>query len=269
MFYLSKFAGFFTQPSSVLLILLVVGSALLWTRRWRLGRALILAGTAIAIIGLLPTGNWLILPLEERFKRPDLEGRTVDGIIVLGGGEDSRVAKGRNVHAMNEAGERLTEGIALARRYPKAKLVFTGGAVNILYAPTIGAEAARRMLEDFDLGDPARLILEPKARTTWENAVYTKALVNPKPGETWLLVTSAAHMPRSMGVFRKVGFAVEPWPADYRTAGAEDRFRMFESPAEGLRRLENTLHEWLGLLAYRLTGRTDPLLPGPADPIAR
>jgi uncharacterized SAM-binding protein YcdF (DUF218 family) len=264
LFYLSKILDFCAQPSSILLFLLILGGALLWSRHWRVGRWLIVVSAAIVLVGgLLPTGNWLILPLEQRFERPDLTGKTVDGIIILGGGEDSRVAKARNVHGLNEAGERFTEGIALARRFPNAKLVFTGGAVNILYAPTIGAEGARRILQDFDLGDPRRLILESKARTTWENAVYTKALVQPKPGERWLLVTSAWHMPRAIGAFRKAGFPVEPWPVDYRTAGSEDLYRFFESPAEGLRRLEATLHEWVGLVAYRLLGKSDALLPGP------
>jgi uncharacterized SAM-binding protein YcdF (DUF218 family) len=264
LFHISKIAGFFMQPSSLLMVLLLIACALLWSRYWNAGRWLVVAGTALLLIGgEAPTASWLILPLEERFQRPDLASVNVDGIIILGGGEDSRVAKARNVHALNEAGERITEGLALARRYPKAKLVFTGGSTEILFAPTVGAEAASRIMQDFDLGDPRRVVLEAKARNTWENAVFTKELVKPKPGERWLLVTSAAHMPRAMGVFRKAGFPVEPWPVDYRTAGPRDRWLPFESPSEGLRRLEAALHEWYGLIAYRLMGRSDDLLPGP------
>ncbi len=264
MFPISKIVGFFMQPSALLLVLLLVACAVLWSRYWNVGRWLVVAATALLLIGgEAPTASWLILPLEERFQRPDLANANVDGIIILGGGEDSRVAKARNVHALNEAGERLTEGLALARRYPKAKLVFTGGSTEILFAPTVGAEAARRIMDDFDLGDRSRIVLEDKARNTWENAVFTKDLVKPQPGERWLLVTSAAHMPRSMGVFRKAGFPVEPWPVDYRTAGSRDRWLPFEAPSEGLRRLEAALHEWYGLVAYRVLGRTDALLPAP------
>ena len=252
------------QPSALLLVLLLVACALLWSRYWNWGRWLVVACAALLLIGgEAPTASWLIYPLEERFHRPDLANAPVDGIIILGGGEDSRIAKARNVHALNEAGERLTEGLALARRFPKAKLVFTGGSIEILFAPTIGAEAASRILQDFDLGDPKRLVLEARARNTWENAVFTKELVKPKPGERWLLVTSAAHMPRAMGAFRKAGFPVEPWPVDYRTAGPRDRWLPFEAPSEGLRRLEAALHEWYGLIAYRVLGRTDALLPAP------
>ena len=93
--------------------------------------------------------------------------------------------------------------------------------------------------------------------------IKTKALVDPKPGQRWLLVTSAWHMPRAMAAFRKAGFQVEPWPVDYRTAGWSDAFHLFpfESPAQGLRQLDLAVHEWLGLLAYRLSGRSDDAFP--------
>jgi uncharacterized SAM-binding protein YcdF (DUF218 family) len=87
--------------------------------------------------------------------------------------------------------------------------------------------------------------------------------VQPQPGQRWLLVTSANHMPRAMGAFRKAGFTVEPWPVDYRTADKYDRYLMFEAPSEGLRRLELAVHEWIGLIAYRLMGRSDELFPRP------
>jgi len=111
--------------------------------------------------------------------------------------------------------------------------------------------------------EDGRLILESKARDTWENAVNVKALVSPKTGERWLLVTSAWHMPRSVGVFRRVGFAIEPWPVDYRTADDWDALRLFDAPADGLKRLDTAMREWIGLVAYRATGRTDALFPAP------
>jgi uncharacterized SAM-binding protein YcdF (DUF218 family) len=260
--YVSKIFWFCAQPSGLLLIMLLTGAALLFTRHQKAARRLVLASAALLLVGgLLPLGTWLMLPLEGRFARADLSGRDIDGIVVLGGVEDARVAMGRGTHALNEAAERLTETATLARRYPKAKIVFTSGATEILTAPTIGADAAALVLRDF--GVEGRLILERKARNTWENAVYAKALVQPQPGERWLLVTSAWHMPRAMGVFRKAGFLVEPWPVDYRTAGPWDAVRLFDAPSDGLRRLEAALHEWVGLLAYRLLGRTDALFPGP------
>jgi uncharacterized SAM-binding protein YcdF (DUF218 family) len=265
-FYLSKILWFCLQPSALLLILLIAGAALMATRHHRAGRRLVLASTALLLIGgLLPLSTWLILPLEERFARTDLSGRAVDGIIILGGMEDARVSTARHAHAIDEAAERLTEAAALAKRFPQSKIVLTGGSAEVLSAPTIGADAAGLVMRDLGVGDD-RLLLEREARDTWENAVKSKALVGPKPGERWLLVTSAWHMPRAVGVFRKARFAVEPWPVDYRTVGWSDAFQLFpfESPAQGLRQLDLAVHEWLGLMAYRLTGRSDEVFPGPS-----
>jgi uncharacterized SAM-binding protein YcdF (DUF218 family) len=263
-FYLSKILGFCLQPSALLLILLIAGTALLATRHYKTGWRLVLASTALLFVGgLLPLGTWLILPLEERFARADLSGRPIDGIVVLGGMEDPRISAARHAHALNEAAERLTETAVLARRFPKAKIVVTSGAVEIVSAPDVGTDAIEVVLRDLGIGED-RLLREREARDTWENAAKSKALVGPKPGERWLLVTSASHMPRAMGAFRKAGFAVEPWPVDYRTTGWRDVSRLMESPAEGLLRLELAVHEWLGLIAYRLTGRSDQVFPGPS-----
>jgi len=250
-YYVSKIVWFGLQPSSLLLILLLAGTALLFTRYQTAGRRLVLASAALLLIGgLLPLSTWLILPLEDRFPRADLSGPPVDGIVVLGGTEDARVAARRHAHALNETAERLTEAAALARRFPKAKIVFTSGRVGVLSGPKIGADAAQPVFQALGIG-PDRLLLEGRSRNTWQNAVYTKALVKPKPGERWLLVTSAAHMPRAMGVFRQAGFPVEPWPVDYRTAGPEDAGRLLEAPSEGLRRLETAVREWTWSTACR------------------
>ncbi len=107
------------------------------------------------------------------------------------------------------------------------------------------------------------MILESRSRNTIENALLTKQLVQPKPGERWLLVTSASHMPRSVGVFRRAGFPVEAHPVDWRTRGRADAFAPFGTLAAGLARTDTALHEWAGLVGYRLTGRTSELLPGP------
>jgi len=260
---IAKVLWFSLQPSSLILTLLITGAALLFTRHWRAGRRLVVASGALFLIGgMPPLGNVLILPLEQRFARADLSGRDVDGIIVLGGVEDARVAAGRHVHAMNEAGERITEAAALALRYPRAKVLFTSGSVGYGGAHAAGADGADLIFRDLGIADD-RLLPERASHNTWENAVYTKALAAPQPGQRWLLVTSASHMPRAMGVFRKVGFAVEPWPVDFRTADARDWFQTFESPAEGLRRVELAVHEWIGLITYWLMGRSDELFPRP------
>lgn len=263
MFYISKVFWAVMQPAMLLLILTVTGAALLGTRYQRTGRGLVIAAAVFFVIGGLgPLSSWMILPLEDRFPRTVLGDRPVDGIIILGGSEDSRVAAGRGAHALNESAERMTEAAALARRYPNAKVVFTGGSIEILREPTVGADAAGVVLRDLGVGSD-RLILERKARNTAENAVLAKQLADPKPGERWLLVTSAWHMPRAMGLFRKAGFDVQAWPSDYRTAGPGDAWMLFASPVEGIRRLDFVVKEWLGLAVNRLTGKSDELFPAP------
>jgi len=263
-FYLAKTLWFFAQPSGLLLLLLLTGAALLLAGRDRVGRRLVVASAGLLLFGgWLPVSNWLMLPLEQRFSRADLAGG-VDGIVVLGGGEEARIWAERAGHALNEAGERFTEAVALARRYPKAKVAFTGGAIELLTAPKVGADAARAIFADLGLAEGERLLFERTARDTLENAVLVKALAQPKAGERWLLVTSAWHMPRAIGAFRKAGFPVEPWPVDYRTASLWDALRPFEAPADGLKRFDTALREWVGLVVYRASGRTSALLPGPS-----
>ncbi|MDP1909618.1 MAG: YdcF family protein [Hyphomicrobium sp.] len=263
MFYISKVFWAVMQPAMLLLILIVTGAVLLGTRYQRTGRGLVIAAAVFFVVGGLgPLSSWMILPLEDRFPRTILGDRPVDGIIILGGSEDSRVAAGRGAHALNESAERMTEAAALARRYPNAKVVFTGGSIEILGAPTVGADAAAIVLRDLGVGSD-RLMRERKARNTAENAILAKQIADPKPGERWLLVTSAWHMPRAMGLFRKAGFDVEPWPSDYRTAGPGDAWMLFASPVEGIRRLDFVVKEWLGLAVNRLTGKSDELFPAP------
>ena len=258
-FYVSKLVWFVVQPSSLIALLLIGGVVLaLWRRRW--GVRLAWAGAVLyAIVGFSPLGHWLMIPLEDRFARTDLSV-PVDGIIVLGGSIDTVVSKARGVTALNEAAERLSEGAALARQFPSARLVFTGGSARILYDSMTEAGAAKALFARLGVA-PKRVLLEARARNTAENAAFTRDLVRPEPGERWLLVTSAFHMPRALGAFRAVGFEAVPWPVDYRTRGLADTWRLFPRASEGLRRVDLAAKEWAGLLAYYVTGRTSTLLP--------
>ena len=110
--------------------------------------------------------------------------------------------------------------------------------------------------------DEARVIFEDRARDTHENALLSKPLAAPEPGERWLLVTSASHMPRAVGAFRQVGWPVIPYPVDFRTGG---ELRLVAAPDAGQRwrELDHAARSWIGLIAYRLTGRIPSLLPAP------
>lgn len=262
-FYLSKIVWFFFQPSSALLVLALIGSALLFTRWWRLGRFTVAAALILmAVAGLSPLGQALILPLEERFPQLADNAPAPDGIIVLGGAFDTVVSPARGVATLNEAAERLTALVTLARRYPQAQLVFSGGSGQVFFAGAPEAEIARLMLSEAGL-DPDRLVLEGQSRNTFQNALLTKGVLRPKASERWLLVTSAYHMPRAIGCFRRVGFPVTAYPVDYRTRGAADLIRPFDKVSEGLRRVDLATREWVGLTVYWLTGRSSAFFPAP------
>jgi len=263
-FPVAKIAWLVVQPSSILLLLLLLGVVLLWTRFARAGRWIALTAAVLLLVaGLSPLGNVLILPLEERFSRAHFaEGEAPAGIIVLGGAQDTLVSSGRDVIAINEAGERIVEAVALARRFPKARIVFTGGTNQLIFESETEAESAKTFFDQLGVAS-GRLLLEDQARDTYENAQLTKKLVTPEPGERWLLVTSASHMPRAMGCFRAADFEVEAWPVDYRTRGREDIWRFFDKPSEGLRRMDKAMREWVGLVVYWITDRTSALFPQP------
>jgi len=262
-FYLAKVLWFLTQPSSLIAATLTMGAILVGTAWQRLGRRLLIAGiAALLTCGLSPLSDALIVPLENRFARPDLaSGSPIAGIVVLGGAEDSRADPLRELAGLNEAAERMTEAIALARRFPAARLVLSGGTAGPLASGLPGATSMGRLLEALGVAR-GRVTLETRSRDTYENAVFTKGLVNPRAGERWLLITTAWHMPRAMGCFRQAGFAVEPWPVDYRTSGRIEVWRNSSIP-EGLRQMDFIMREYAGLLMYYLRGRTGTLVPGP------
>jgi uncharacterized SAM-binding protein YcdF (DUF218 family) len=262
-FVLSKILGFFALPSNVVIAIGLLGIVLLATRWRRAGVWLAVASVfGCAVMGSSPLGNALILTLEQRFPPWDASRGAPDGIVVLGGAITPDVSVARGMPALNEAAERITAAVELARRYPNARIIFSGGSGALLYGEGVEAEIAIKQFEALGLPHD-RVVAEEQSRNTVENAVFSRLIADPKPGERWLLVTSAYHMPRAVAVFRAAGFPVEAYPVDWRTRGSADALRPFESVGDGLRRTDTAVREWVGLVVYRLTGRTEELLPSP------
>lgn len=255
-FYASKIIWFFLQPSTLLLVLLIAGLVLYRAGRTETAIRVLIAATAIyGIAGLSPLANALMLSLEYRYSRPNIEdGERVDGIVILGGVVDALVSGSRNEIALNEAAERLTEASALAYRFPNARIVVSGGDGALIYRSSDEASIAKQFFTRVGI-DPVRITLETDSRNTWQNAKFTKRLIKPKSGERWLLITSAFHMWRAMGCFRAAGFDVTPWPVDFRTRGTEDLLRFPPRPSTAWRRIDLASKEWIGLIVYYLTGR--------------
>lgn len=261
-FAISKLFWAVAAPGNALVILLAAGTALLFTRRAHRAGRILVAAAALGFLAItyLPVGTLLTLILEERFQRPAALPERVDGIIVLGGYVNPPLAAERDEPSVNEAAERLLAFAELVRRYPEAKAVATGGSGR-LFAQSIKEDAAvRGALRQAGI-DPACVIFENESRNTWENALFSRRLAAPQPGETWVLVTSAIHMPRSVGIFRRIGWEVVPYPVDYRTRPGGGSPLRFEFD-KGLALVNDAVREWVGLVSYRLMGRTDSLLPG-------
>jgi uncharacterized SAM-binding protein YcdF (DUF218 family) len=262
MFITSKLFWLVAEPSNLFVLLLVLAALLLLTRwrRWGMRLVGLLAVLGVALM-MLPFGAWLVIPLENRFLPPTPMPTHVDGIIVLGGAVSTVLTQRRGQATVNEHAERFLALADLARRYPDAKLVYSGGSASPFLPEYREADAARAVIAELGIG-PSRMIYERESRNTVENVRNSKALVDPKPGETWLLVTSGWHMPRAVGIFRRQGWNVIPYPVDYLTDG---QYVKIKDPdfAEGLGLLHRGLKEWIGLVAYRLFDYTDSLFPGP------
>ena len=265
LFALSKIFWALANPGNLFLVGLLIGALgllLPWRRlrvlaRWILGAVV---STAVAI-SILPIGAWLLAPLEDRFPRLADPPPRVDGIVVLAGSINLRRAADRGGIPLNGNAERITAFVELAGRYPDAKLVFTGGSGLLLDQSHREADYAVQLLETLGV-NPTQVIFERESRNTYESAVNTASIVKPRPNDVWLLVTSAAHMPRSVGVFRQAGWAVTAYPVSYIT-GPNDKRHLKFNFARGLSRTSAAIYEWIGLIVYRWLDRTDSVLPGP------
>lgn len=260
-FLVSKLFAFFTQPSNIAISFVLIGTLLLFTRWTRAGRwLLLLASVSLLVIGISPLGRVMMIALENRFPQWDASRGAPTGFIVLGGSVSGEIATARGTAGLAGSAERLTVVPLLAAKYPGAKFVFTGGNASIFGGPA-EADYVMPLFESF--GVPrTRVAIENASRNTTENAEFTRKLLNPKPGERWVIVTSAFHMPRSVGTFRAAGFEVEAYPVDYRTTG-NDSGEIFQNFGNGFAFVDIATREFLGMLMYRLAGRSSELFPAP------
>ena len=262
-FLLSKILWLIFAPSSFLVICLCLAMVLaLWGRLRTASMIGGLAAVVLAVLSFSPVAERVAASLEHRFPAYRDDGRPIHGVIVLGGGLNlaSSVTHARLV--LGAAGDRLVAMADLARRYPDAKIIFTGGSGYLAGSSESEADLIEQHLTTLGI-NPDRILFERASRNTYENAMMTKALVQPAAGEHWLLVTSASHMPRAMGLFRAAGFELEAYPVDWRTA--PDFGGMFgDDPASSrLRLFDLATREWIGLFASRLTGQSRELFPAP------
>lgn len=263
LFVVSKLLGPLVDPRTALYVAFVAGTLGLWTPWRRAARRVLTAAFAAGLVlGAAPFGPDLVRRIEARIPPPAEPPARVDGIVVLGGDAHNAALLSRPV-SPGHSPVRQIAFADLARSWPDAKLVYSGGSGSLDAAAPTDSDGARVLLATLGL-DPARVLFEDRSRNTHENAVFARELAQPLPGETWLLVTSALHMPRALGSFRKAGWAVVPYPVGYTTLPGFDYGWVLPDTFDGrLGWLANAAREFAGLVYYRLLDRTDALFPGP------
>jgi len=259
-FIISKIASPFTDPL-VIVFAILVGSELLYLSRRSRGaaRGLGIAISLMAVVMFTPLDYWLMSPLEDRFPIPTAPA-CLDGIVVLSGGEDPMESAQRGVPLLEGTPMRYVVLGDLMRRYPAARVIFSGGSGSLVQPALTEAAVAEAVMVKLRL-DMSRVRFDPKSRTTWENAVDAKALAQPKAEERWALLAPAAQMPRAVGSFRQIGWNVLPWPTDF-VATVPTWWPQIPTRRFGI--INAAEHQWFGLIAYWMTGRSPHLFPGPA-----
>jgi uncharacterized SAM-binding protein YcdF (DUF218 family) len=255
-FVASKLTGALLRPDTwIILAMAAIVLALALNRR-RL--ALWVGSVTLSLLltlAILPLGDLLLQPIERTYPAQPLLDQ-VDGIIVLGGGEDAPATAFWGQMQLNEGGERYTSAVALAKQFPQARVLFTGGSGALRdfgRAETSEAEMAGHFFRDQGVAS-GRLLLEGQSRNTAENARLSLDLAAPAPHETWVLVTSAFHMPRAMRSFEAAGWTgLVSWPVDYRTSAFTDGVGW--NLTKNLAVLNTAFRERVGQIAYRLSGR--------------
>lgn len=255
-FVASKLVGALIRFDTwIILAFALIALALMWGR-YRLAKmAALISGCLLTLLAVFPIGDLLLRPFESSYPaNPNLEN--IDGIIVLGGGEDASSTRFWNQPQLNAGGDRIVAAMDIARRFPEAKVLFTGGSGRLRDAG--GAEKTEADIAEqifLSLGlDADRLLFEGQSRNTAENARLSHSLANPVSAETWVLITSAFHMPRALRSFEAAGWAgLIPYPVDYRTRGVRDGIGWNLMNNIGV--LNTSIKELIGSLAYSLANR--------------
>ncbi len=259
-FVITKLLWLFFRPDNLLVFGLIFAVIALRTRLHKWGQRVLLIITGVfVVLSYFPVGDVLMGTLEDRFPVPATLPKDVEGIVILGGGIEADISADRHSMALNPSIERLTGAVPLMRKFPHAKVIFASGSGALLNQTDREADYAKQFFSDLGL-DTSRMIFDRDSRNTFENAIATMKLGQPTGKQPWILVTSAYHMPRAVGTFRKAGLDVIPYPVDYRTVRSRI-FRFSRGLFDSADRLSISIKEWGGLIAYDLMGRTSQLLP--------
>jgi len=259
-FTLSKLLWLFIKPNNLIVFgLIIIVSLFLFNQSKRAKNYLYIYSTIVLLITLFPIGNWLLYPLEKNFPTEPTLPKTVDGIILLGGSFLTNSSQAWGKPQTNHFADRIHDFIILLNLYPKAKAIFTGGHASINDSFPSEAYYAQQLFERLGI-EKNRITYEDKARNTYENALFSKVIAQPKLGEVWVVISTAFHLPRVVGVFCQQGWPVIPYPADFHSNPYQLLSLNFDLMGN-LQSLDYAIHEWIGLSAYYFTHKTNAWLP--------
>lgn len=210
--------------------------------------------------GVSPVGPWALRTLEDRFTPPHPFPTDLKGMIILGGSFKRDLCAARGTTCYNSAAGRFQEALRLAQIHPDLPVLFTGGGVA-LKGGTTEANIAKNIAQDLGI-HLTRFIFEDKSTTTVENATLSYQMIHPKPEDKWLLVTSANHMPRAVGDFRRAGWQVVPYPVDYKSSPIIPPYGTLNIQ-ENLQAWSLAMREWASLTRDYLVGKSPVLFPSP------
>ncbi|MCW8915548.1 MAG: YdcF family protein [Magnetovibrio sp.] len=261
-FLAAKLLGFLLNPYSLFIAGLGLSFILLMTtRKLRAGRYLLtLVLGCYVVFGMFPIGTWAINQLEDRFPMAKDHPAPIAGILVLGGSVSTVMTRERGQVSVGGNIERLTEFVRLSQRHPEAKLAYIGGQGRVFDRKPTEAEVSKRFLDEIGM-DTSTVWFEDKSRNTEEGAYVSYAHL--QPGDApWVLITSASHMPRAVGLFRKAGWSIMAHPVDYGTLPGGHISWTPKWPGS-LGPLNAAIYEWAGLVFAWTRGKIDDVFPGP------
>lgn len=255
-FYLSKVLWFMFSPFNLILISIVIGYFFNAINLKFLSKFFYIFSLSVFFISsAMPTGSYLNYMLEKNFHSPKNLPDTIDGILILAGATNPYLTKEHNQVNLNGAVERLTESISLIKDYPNAKIIFSGGSGSLKHPDLNHASVAKNFFKNMGI-DSGKIYFENKSRNTYENILFAKKIANPKKSEKWLLVTSASHLNRSLGVAKKLEWTFIPYAVDFNKP-KKFTWKFSFNLLSNLSEFQQASHEWIGLFAYYLMGRSE------------
>jgi len=255
-FYLSKIFWTFFNPINLLVILLLIGIFFQLIRKKIYKRIYQINLILFFLIVFFPTGTFLLWKLENTYPKQEIINNDIDGVLILGAGIDEFMTHEYKQMILNDRIERITESAKIIKKFPNAKIIYSGGN-GTFSKPELGSDEVANIFYK-QLGvNTDRIIFENKSRNTYENFIFSKKFIDTDE-EKWLLITSAYHMKRAMSVAKKLNLNLIPYPVDF-TLQKDFKWKFWYHKINFLYNMNNfqlASHEYIGLIVYYLTKKS-------------